>query len=413
MENEEPDQTDQFAVEDIERGLEAEKAKEEVPIELRLVEEEVPVQNKTEMDTVLETDTAPVVEAKTEATAGKVPNGKLNKVWRWTKSNFWILFWATIGLSAFILLGFLLSGVVEKTVGVDGALHQNFWWWTLGIVVVIVVIWLLLRSSKAKQYPDGTAKPLNPEIVAVAVSSPPQPARRMGTSWPVSALAIFGGVILFGLLLGVLMDDGPNLSKPVASAMVTETTENGWNLPTEIVLSIIADCESGDKCQPGTGRQFNKDGSVVTNKNKDGTIDIGKWQINSRHEVEAKANNIDLTTEEGNQAFTMRLYKREGLNPWKASRSGWEPLLLSYGSGVSVANTYVARAGEPVVISIPPDYRRKMVGELPTVGLYSEKYLDADRNLIETIGVVPPATEAIMHIAITKCRSQADCASTR
>src|SRR6266576_6311948 len=45
------------------------------------------------------------------------------------------------------------------------------------------------------------------------------------------------------------------------------------------VLQRIADCESGNGT-PNSGKQFLANGNVVTNLNKNGSIDIGKYQIN-------------------------------------------------------------------------------------------------------------------------------------
>jgi len=124
-------------------------------------------------------------------------------------------------------------------------------------------------------------------------------------------------------------------------------------LPRDVVLSIIADNESGNGT-PGSGRQFNPDGSLVTNKNKDGTVDRGKWQINSRHDAEAKRRDIDITTEEGNRQFAIILYERNMLQDWESSRHRWEPKLLALGK--TDTRIAVAEAAETSVVVVSKEW---------------------------------------------------------
>jgi hypothetical protein len=67
------------------------------------------------------------------------------------------------------------------------------------------------------------------------------------------------------------------------------------------ILNRIASCES-------RGHQLNPNGQVLLNVNTNGTVDIGKYQINSIHEAEATKLGYDLFTIEGNTAYAKYLY---------------------------------------------------------------------------------------------------------
>ena len=95
---------------------------------------------------------------------------------------------------------------------------------------------------------------------------------------------------------------------------------------TNEILNAIADCESGERKADGTAvegsaKQFYADGKVVKNFNKNKTVDIGKYQINTMHIVTAVRMDIDIMTEEGNHAFAEFLYKKNGTSDWSASKS--------------------------------------------------------------------------------------------
>jgi hypothetical protein len=83
------------------------------------------------------------------------------------------------------------------------------------------------------------------------------------------------------------------------------------------VLEVLAQCESG-------GKHFDEKGRAVINfNNKNGTIDIGKYQVNSAHQRNAYAKGWDIYTEEGNREMALYLYENEGLKPWNSSRHCW------------------------------------------------------------------------------------------
>lgn len=90
------------------------------------------------------------------------------------------------------------------------------------------------------------------------------------------------------------------------------------------VLQRIADCESGNG-KPNTGTQFNAKGDVVTNVNANGTVDVGKWQINmsASHIKEMAKLGLNPLTEEGNEAYAKFLFENRGSGDWQSSEHCW------------------------------------------------------------------------------------------
>lgn len=82
------------------------------------------------------------------------------------------------------------------------------------------------------------------------------------------------------------------------------------------ILDRIAFCESH-------GHQLNPSGQVLLNVNTNGTVDIGKYQINSIHEAEATKLGDDLFTLEGNTAYAKYIYANKGTGDWASSQKCW------------------------------------------------------------------------------------------
>ncbi len=81
------------------------------------------------------------------------------------------------------------------------------------------------------------------------------------------------------------------------------------------VLNRIAKCESP------TGHF--KDGKVVIKVNKNGSSDIGKYQINTVHLPLAAKLKLNVLEEKDNETMAMYLYENKGTDPWSASASCW------------------------------------------------------------------------------------------
>jgi hypothetical protein len=83
------------------------------------------------------------------------------------------------------------------------------------------------------------------------------------------------------------------------------------------VLERIAKCESG-------GKQFGADGQVVLNGNTNGSVDIGKYQINTRiWGKKATELGYNLANEKDNENFAKYLYTTRGTEVWSASKKCW------------------------------------------------------------------------------------------
>jgi hypothetical protein len=90
------------------------------------------------------------------------------------------------------------------------------------------------------------------------------------------------------------------------------------------VLEVVASCESGERAGITPGRQFYKDGGLVYGINTNRTLDIGKYQINTSNEDDAREKGWDIYTEDGNRAMAHYMYEKEGLKPWNSSRHCWK-----------------------------------------------------------------------------------------
>lgn len=114
-----------------------------------------------------------------------------------------------------------------------------------------------------------------------------------------------------GLLYGAFIAGG--MLNPITSYATIEKL-----VPVETVspvLERIAKCESGNT--------HYKNGQVIFNSNKNGSVDIGKYQINSIWNSKATELGLDLSKEKDNEAFAMYLYKTHGTEPWYSSVKCW------------------------------------------------------------------------------------------
>lgn len=82
------------------------------------------------------------------------------------------------------------------------------------------------------------------------------------------------------------------------------------------VLERIAHCESNNT--------HYKDGQVIFNVNTNGTVDIGKYQINSVWNKKATELGLDLTKEKDNEAMATWIYENRGTGDWSASMRCWQ-----------------------------------------------------------------------------------------
>jgi hypothetical protein len=96
------------------------------------------------------------------------------------------------------------------------------------------------------------------------------------------------------------------------------------------------------------GHHTDKNGQVIVNK----TGDVGLLQINEPiHGAEAKRKGYDIYKIDGNIAFGIMLFEREGLQPWAASTNiktlkyNWDIVLPVKTSGPGTEYTVADRKG--------------------------------------------------------------------
>lgn len=124
--------------------------------------------------------------------------------------------------------------------------------------------------------------------------------------------AVATGLLFVGYAYADMMQ--PNLSAVNSAVMAAPVTEK----TIAPILKQICKAESGCK-------QFRKDGLPVMHANTNGSVDIGKYQINNSV-WGAKAHELryDLLTEEGNEAMATWILENKGSGPWFSSAKGWE-----------------------------------------------------------------------------------------
>lgn len=65
-------------------------------------------------------------------------------------------------------------------------------------------------------------------------------------------------------------------------------------------------------------------GQVLQRANTNGTIDTGKYQLNSSYwGAELSAQGFDITKEKDNEAAALYIYANHGTGPWSSSSSCW------------------------------------------------------------------------------------------
>jgi hypothetical protein len=89
------------------------------------------------------------------------------------------------------------------------------------------------------------------------------------------------------------------------------------------VLNRIADCESGNG-KPGSATHYDKNGQVLLRANKNGTVDVGKYQVNSVWFKKATELGYDITKESDNKAMAEWVYLNRGTGDWYSSQKCWQ-----------------------------------------------------------------------------------------
>ncbi len=122
--------------------------------------------------------------------------------------------------------------------------------------------------------------------------------------------------------IGGLMVASASIGALTFSSRVVVASEPEVVVAPAPVLDRIADCESGTG-KAGSATHF-KNGQVVMNANTNGTIDIGKYQVNLTYwGKKATDLGLDLTKEVDNKKMAEFIYQNYGTGDWSASQKCW------------------------------------------------------------------------------------------
>lgn len=90
------------------------------------------------------------------------------------------------------------------------------------------------------------------------------------------------------------------------------------DVSTPAVLSRIAECESGNT-------HYGKTGQVLAMGNKNGSVDVGRFQINiSIWGQKATELGYDLWDEKGNEEMARWIFENYGSEPWFLTAKCWK-----------------------------------------------------------------------------------------
>lgn len=126
--------------------------------------------------------------------------------------------------------------------------------------------------------------------------------------WTGAKICVIAWMVVGGLLVGQHLTPA---NVVYADKEVIKEVE--VNAP---VLERIATCESG-------GKHLGKSGQVIIKSNTNGTVDIGKYQINSVWFKKASEMGLDLTKEKDNEVMAKWIYANRGTSDWSASAPCW------------------------------------------------------------------------------------------
>lgn len=124
--------------------------------------------------------------------------------------------------------------------------------------------------------------------------------------------------VLTGIVIGAFLAGGFFYS----TSTVTASTKTIQMPVASPVLDRIADCESGNG-KKGTATHF-RNGQVLIKPNTNGTVDVGKYQVNSVWFKKASDLGYDITKETDNKAMAEWIYLNRGTGDWYPSAKCWQ-----------------------------------------------------------------------------------------
>lgn len=130
-------------------------------------------------------------------------------------------------------------------------------------------------------------------------------AVRRSLVWSLKRLA----VIMVGVIIGAMHFSTSTVT--AVNEIVTVPVD-----PAYPVLERIAQCESG-------GKHFGKSGQVLLNANTNGTVDVGRYQINTVWFAKATELGLNVMDEKDNEKLAKWIYTNHGTEPWYPSKHCW------------------------------------------------------------------------------------------
>lgn len=129
-------------------------------------------------------------------------------------------------------------------------------------------------------------------------------------------LSILGGVTYAGFSAGqnlypkTVFADPVKTIAPVLMRIAQAESHNSHLCTDALVRSKL--CPASEK------------GQVLVRANSNGTVDVGKYQINVFYwGAEASKHGLNLFNEKDNESFAIWLYENKGTEPWSASKKNW------------------------------------------------------------------------------------------
>lgn len=120
--------------------------------------------------------------------------------------------------------------------------------------------------------------------------------------------------VTFGILYGTFMA-GAYFNPKVSFATIEKKVEVQKEVSAP-VMTRISKCESNNK-------HF-ENGQVLVRGNKNGSVDVGLYQINSIWFAKAAELGFDIFTEKGNTDMAYWLFNNYGTQPWYLSSKCWQ-----------------------------------------------------------------------------------------
>ena len=129
----------------------------------------------------------------------------------------------------------------------------------------------------------------------------------------------FRKVVIASFVIGVIYG-----AFKIGSIVSADTVYTAKEITKEVQVINAPVMDRIAKCESNSNHYDPKTGQVRTEPNKNGTVDIGYYQINEFYwGAKASELGLDLTKEKDNKKMGEWIYANVGTEPWSASRPCW------------------------------------------------------------------------------------------